>query len=178
MGTDKVNVTVAGVPMVGHVAAALEAAGLEVVTMGGPDRVPGYTNIPDPPGMHGPLAGLAGALDHAGGGPVIVVAVDQPLVRPATIEHLAAIQRNDAIIPLHNGYPQVTCALYRATCLPAIRRIASVNPAASIRDLIEFINVRYLEPEEWAEWGEDGRSWLSIDTPEDLAAIEADLENS
>ncbi len=173
MGADKALVEVAGIPMVGWVAAALERAGLDVVTVGGPDRVPGYENIADPVNIRGPLAGLAAALEHGGNRPIVMVAVDQPLLRVETVEHLLAIPTHDAVVPRAAGHLQVTCALYRATCLPALRRVAAVNPDASIRDLFSYVNVRYIERDEWMEWGEDGRSWRSVDTPADVTAIEA-----
>lgn len=174
MGSDKAQIEVAGVPMVRRVARVLEESGLDVVTAGGPDRIDGYPNLPDPPDMRGPLAGLTAALENSEGRPVILVAVDQPFVRSATLKRLLSFQTHDVVVPIDDEYPQVTCALYRATCLPAIRRIATVNQEASIRDLLGFVNVRRIEPIEWSGWGEDGRSWRSIDTPQDLQAVEAD----
>lgn len=173
MGTDKAIVELNGVPMVRWVASALEEAGLEVVTFGGPERLEGYAAIPDPPDMHGPLAGLMSALEYADHRPVFAAAVDQPLIRSETVERLVAIHTHDAVIPTADDFPQVTCGLYRATCLPAMREIMKVNPDASIRDLLNYASVRYVEADEWTEWGEDGRSWLSVDTPEHLAEVEA-----
>lgn len=175
MGTDKALIEVAGLPMVQWVAATLEQAGLDVVTVGGPHRVAGYENIADRPGLEGPLAGLAGALDHCAGSAVLLVAVDQPRIRAETVERLLAIPTHDAVVPLDAGHPQVTCALYRASCLPHLRRIEGTVPNLSIRHLLAGAAVRCVEPAEWTQWGEDGRSWRSIDTPADLAAIEAEL---
>ena len=175
MGTDKALVKVAGVPMVQWVAATLEQAGLDVVTVGGPHRVPGYDNLADAPGLGGPLAGLAGALEKSAGSSVVLVAVDQPLLRPRTLERLLAMPGHDAVVPMDAGHPQVTCALYRPSCLPVLQSIEGTIPNVSIRDLLARAAVRYIEPAEWTDWGEDGRSWRSIDTPADLAAIESDL---
>lgn len=173
MGTDKAIVELNGVPMVRWVATALETAGLEVVTFGGPERLEGYASIPDPPDMQGPLAGLMSALDFSDHRPVFAAAVDQPLLRSETVERVVAIHTHDAVIPMADGHPQVTCGLYRATCLPAMRQITKVNTKASIRDLLDYASVRYIEADEWEEWGEDGRSWRSVDTPEHLAEVEA-----
>jgi molybdopterin-guanine dinucleotide biosynthesis protein A len=175
MGTDKAMVEVAGMPMVQWVAASLKQAGLAVVTVGGPHRVPGYENVADRSGMDGPLAGLAGALEHAGGSAVLLVAVDQPLLRPATLERLLSVTTHDAVVPMAAGHAQVTCALYRASCLPELQRVADTVAKVSIRDLLACVDVRYIESAEWTAWGEDGRSWRSVDTPADLVAIEADL---
>ena len=171
MGQDKALVEFAGIPMGVRVANALEAAGLEVVTFGGDQRVGSYHTVADPPGMHGPVAGLMSALEYSEHRPVVIVAVDQPLLRPETVNGLLSIWTHDAVIPRASETPQVTCAVYRATCLPAIRQVTSVNPEASVRDLLDYISVRWVDEPEWSGWGEDGRSWHSVDTPEDLAAV-------
>lgn len=175
MGTDKALVEVAGVPMVRWVAATLEQAGLEVVTVGGPRRIPGYENFADRPGLGGPLAGLAAALENSNDSAVMLVAVDQPLLRAATLERLLAIDGHDAVVPIDGGHPQVTCSLYRPSCLAELGHIEGAIPNVSIRHLLARADVRYIEPAEWTEWGENGRSWRSIDTPADLATIEAEL---
>lgn len=175
MGSDKAEVEVGGLPMVRRAGRVLEELGLDVVTAGGPDRIDGYPNYPDPDKMRGPLAGLAAALQNSAGRPVLLVAVDQPFLRAETLRQLLSVQTHDAVIPMDEGFPQVTCAVYRTTCLPAIRQLATVNPEASIRDLLDNVNARYVEADEWTAWGEDGSSWRSIDTPEDLEAIRADL---
>ncbi|NND01190.1 MAG: molybdenum cofactor guanylyltransferase, partial [Acidimicrobiia bacterium] len=171
MGEDKALVRLAGKPMGLWVADALEAAGLEVATFGGYQRIGDYETIADPSGMSGPLAGLLAALEFSERRPVFIAAVDQPLLQPHTVQALLSSWTHDAVIPLDEDKPQVTCAVYRASCLPAIRQVTSVNPDASMRDLLEYISARFVEPDEWAEWGEDGRSWRSVDTPEDLAAV-------
>jgi len=178
MGSDKATIRVAGETMLERVGRVLAAAQLEVITAGSPARATGYPNVADPSGTAGPLGGLFGALGYAGGRPVFLAAVDQPLLQSATVEALLRIRTHDAVVPHDRGFPQVTCALYRTTCLPAIRQLVSVNPNASIRDVLDLVAVRWIEEPEWSEWGETGDSWRSVDTPEDLAAIRALLEES
>ena len=176
MGMDKAQVEVDGLAMAQWVGKALDGAGLEVVTVGAPDRVAGYRNIPDPAGVNGPLAGLLGALESSSHRPVFLAAVDQPMLRAATVQELVSIRSHDAVVPVDGDFPQVTCAVFRPTCLPAIRQVISVNPDGSIRDLLDYVAVRWVEEDEWSTWGETGDSWRSINTPEDLTAIRARLE--
>lgn len=171
MGEDKALIELGGKPMAMWVAEAMRGAGLDVVTFGGLSRVDGLETVPDPPGTRGPLAGLQSALTYAAHRPVFVAAVDQPLLRTETVGGVMSIWTHDAVIPVDQDVPQVTCSVYRPTCLPALRQITAVNPEASIRDLLDYISVRYVEADEWQEWGEDGRSWRSIDTPDQLAAV-------
>jgi hypothetical protein len=39
----------------------------------------------------------------------------------------------------------------------------------SIQSLLDRVSFRAVTPETWVPWGEDGRSWFSVDTPEALA---------
>lgn len=176
MGEDKALVELSGKPMGLWVAEALREAGLEVVTFGGQQRIGDIETIADPPGLRGPVAGLMSALEYSERRPVFIVAVDQPLLRPETVAGLLSIWTHDAVVPVDNDAPQVTCAVYRATCLPAIRQITAVNPDASMRNLLDFVSVRQVDQTEWSAWGEDGRSWRSVDTPEDLAAVHTMVE--
>ena len=178
MRADKAGVDVAGSTMAQRVMAALVAAGLEVVTVGGPDRIEGYPNIPDPHGIQGPLAGLLAALRHAADRPVFLTAVDQPLLRAATVRRLLSVPDHDAVVPRDGGFAQVTCAVYRVTCLPEIARLVDMNPAASIRNLLDTVSVHWIEEPQWREWGESGVSWRSIDTPEALQGIRRLLERN
>ena len=164
--------------MANWVGRALEAAGLEVVTVGAPDRVAGYPNLADPEGVQGPLAGLLAALENSSHRPVFIAAVDQPLLQAATVRKLVSIHTHDAVVPVHDGFPQVTCAVFRPTCLPAIRQVIAVNPDGSIRDLLDYLAVRWVQEEEWSDWGETGDSWRSVNTPADLAAIRARMEGN
>ncbi len=175
MGTDKALAEVGGRPLHAWVGRALEEAGLDVVTVGGPHRIHDHPHLGDVPGMYGPLAGLAAALDYADGRPVVVAAVDQPLLRSATIRRLIAIDTDDAVVPYANEIPQVMCALYRYSCRPAIDALRTTNPNAAMRDLLTVVAVRRVPPAEWASWGEDGRSWRSVDTPQALTAVRAVL---
>ena len=38
----------------------------------------------------------------------------------------------------------------------------------SILTILDRVDTTTVEPEEWRSWGEDGRSWFSVDTPEAL----------
>jgi hypothetical protein len=71
-------------------------------------------------------------------------------------------------VPVDEGARQVTCAAYPAAWAEA----ADVEDEAggSIQSLLDRLPHREVAPAEWAAWGEDGRSWYSVDTPEAAAA--------
>ncbi len=174
MGRDKALVPVGGVPMVERVAAALRQAATDVVVVGREGELAGIRCVADRvDGGRGPLAGLATALAIAGDRPVLLVAVDQPLVRPATLRRLAArVGTGRALVPIADGARQVTCAAYPAAWAgDAAREVAT----GSVQSLLDRLPFDAVPEEEWRAWGEDGRSWLSVDSPADVARAETML---
>ena len=169
MGDDKALVEVGGRPMADRVAEAM--GGFDRVVMVG-RRQGGarWEAIPDlHPGPLGPLSGLQTAL-HALGQPFVLVAVDQPLVRPETLARLSEYATRNRTAVCVDQRPQVTCAAYSPDCLEeAERQLAS---GGSIQRMLRSVEWTRIEREEWSSWGEDGRSWFSIDTPG--AVIEAE----
>jgi molybdopterin-guanine dinucleotide biosynthesis protein A len=174
MGRDKALVPFLGEAMIGHIAAAIEKAGLDVLVVGRRDGVAGLETVPDEgePGR-GPMAGMVTGLRTADGGAVFLVAVDQPLLRPETIVAMLALP-GDAVVPVSGGHPQVTCALYRRACLePALTALAAGQ--MKLRVMLGEVNTTYVGEDVWSAWGEDGSSWLSLDTPEAVRVAEATL---
>lgn len=163
MGSDKALLEIEGRPMVEWVASGLSTVCESVLIAGREGHLAGYLCVEDMwPGVHGPLAGLTTALglDER----VIVVGVDQPFVRAATLERLAADP--GTVVPF-DVRRQVTCAAYA----PGLRADAEheAERGGSIQSLLDRVPFRQVDEGEWRSWGEDGRSWFSVDTPEDLA---------
>jgi len=171
MGRDKALVPFLGKTMIKRVAGALAAAGLDVIVVGRRNTTDGFAAIPDEgtPGR-GPLAGMVTGLRHSGDRNVFLVAVDQPLLRPETISAMLQIP-GDAVVPVAGGHPQVTCAVYRRACLEPAKR-ALESGQMKLRRMLEEIETTYVEEETWSTWGEDGRSWLSLDTPQAVSDAE------
>src|SRR5204862_6052184 len=70
-----------------------------------------------------PLVGLLEALTCANGRPVLVCAVDLPLVRPETVARLASTEAEPAParVASHQGVPQPLLARYSARALDPLR---------------------------------------------------------
>lgn len=175
MGRDKAMVEVAGRSMLERVGEALSVVTDRVVVAGREGTVSGYRGVPDlVDGPVGPLAGLAAALDEAarvGAEAVLAVAVDQPFVRAETLRRLTGEFDGRAVVPEADGVRQVTCALYPA----AWQEQAAVELGAggSLQSLLDRMAFRPVPQDTWAGWGEDSRSWFSVDDP---AALERGLE--
>lgn len=172
MGRDKAGVQFRGRPLLDHVAAALTSAGLEVVVIGREKPIGDYATVRDLPGLGGgPAVGLLSAFAHHPDRDVFLAAVDQPLLRPETVRGLLDTP-GDAVIPVANSHPQVTCAFYRAACRSPLEGMLA-SGQAKLRRLPDLIDPTMVGSDTWSKWGEDGSSWLSLDTPEALRAAEA-----
>ncbi|HJQ76072.1 MAG TPA: molybdenum cofactor guanylyltransferase [Acidimicrobiia bacterium] len=166
MGTDKADVVVAGETMLDRVAKAVQAASDRVILLGS-DR-PGWECWPDSVHAEGPLAGIVTALNRMSSSRVLVVAVDQPFVDPETLRRLVAIDSELPVVPVDDeGVRQVTCAVYPRAVTHAANEEA--NLGGSIQMLLDRVSFDPVTPDVWRAWGEDGRSWFGVDTPEALA---------
>lgn len=162
MGRDKALIEVGGRSMIEWVAEALGGACEQVVVSGRPDGH-GYPTLPDPYGTHrGPLAGLVAALEAFPGRALALVAVDQPWVRSGTVEELGGLMDDLAVVPVEGGVRQTTCAVYP----PGLAEVArtELGGSGSLQSLLDV--TAFVPVVDWRDWGEDGRSWYSADTPE------------
>lgn len=166
MGSDKAVVPFASSTMLETVLNSVSAVGDPIVI--GRTKAPhGTPAIPDRrTDSRGPLTGLETILRHEPERTVVLVAVDHPFVRPQTLLDMLELE-GDAVIPLDNGWQQVTCAIYRPTFLSAASATLD-NGCRSIITALDLVTVNLVHEDTWRSWGEDGRSWFSVDTPERL----------
>lgn len=171
MGRNKGATPIEGRPMLDWVVSAAAVVG-DPVVIGPTEDTSGLAAIPAipdiRPGRLGPLAGLEAALEYAAGREVALIAVDQPFVQPATLDHLLSLP-GDAVVPHADDRHQVTCAVYRPACLEPTRE-ALDRGARSLLDLLHQISATVVDEATWTRWGEDGRSWFSVDHPNDVEA--------
>lgn len=162
MGRDKVTLPLGDGTMIDLVVAA--CSGHEVLCVG--REVPGLAHVADAvPGRMGPLAGLVAALEVVDG-PVVLVAADQPWLRGETVAAIAARPEDLPVVPIDAAARQVLCARYPTWVLEQARSL--LIEGGGIRRLLDQVPFLGVERSEWSRWGEDGRSWFSVDTPEDL----------
>lgn len=162
MGSDKASLLFAGETLMTRVVAVASAVGEAVVI--GRAEAEGATAVPDlRTGPLGPLAGLETALSVADGRDVVLLGVDQPFVEEQTLRSLLSLA-GDAVVPQASGSMQVTCAVYREACRPHVTRLLDEGRRAPA-SLLDVVTARIVAHPEWLAWGEDGRSWFSVDTP-------------
>ena len=170
MGRDKAEVLLASGTMAEIVAKSMTEVFDTTVVVGRKRCLAGLETIPDIHDAHqGPLSGLLTALT-AFETSVVLVAVDQPLVRIDTLRRLGEMAANDTTALCIDELPQVTCAAYSYDCLDEAAR--QLEAGGSIQRMLTAVPHARIERQTWSQWGEDGRSWFSCDTPDDIVEAE------
>lgn len=170
MGEDKATVEIAGERMIDHVARALGAICPRLV-VAGRSRPPKGIDAIAVPDLHddrlGPLAGLAAVMAVSpAGARLVTLAVDQPWVRPETLEALVAVNTPLPVVPVPDGIRQTTCAVYPADL--ATSAADELEAGGSIQSLLDRSSFHPFTDADIERVGEDGRSWFSANTPESL----------
>ncbi len=159
--------------MLDRVGSALSRVCPRVVLLG-PDRE-GWECWPDSVHAQGPLAGITTALIRTVTDRVVLVAVDHPFVSAETLGNLVDVDTELPVVPVdETGVRQVTCAVYPSAIADAAAEEA--RSGGSIQTLLDRVSFRPVTPDEWTSWGEDGRSWFSVDDEESIARGEARFE--
>lgn len=120
----------------------------------------------DPPGLEGPLAGLASAL-RAARVPVLTMPCDMPFLPDDLPDRLAAaLPGHGAALAASGGHVHPVCGLWRAGAADALDAYA----ASGRRSLIGFAEaIGHVA----VEWPDD--PFFNVNSPDDLARAEAML---
>ena len=121
----------------------------------------------------GPLAALAAALGSLGTGHVLVLAGDHPGLRVELLAHLTGLAgRGQAVACRRGPRLEPLVAVYeRAPALAAARaRLADRAGDRSLLGLLAGLRTVVVEEAEWRTVDPDGRSFVDLDDPADLAA--------
>jgi molybdopterin-guanine dinucleotide biosynthesis protein A len=179
MGREKATIVLGGRTLLQRVIDAAAEVADETVVVCAPGRplpaieVHGSLRLTtDEVGGQGPLAGILAGLAVATGEVALLLACDQPFVRPALLRLLVAqAAEASAVIPLLDGQPQHLCAALRVDAAPTLREAyeGGSRAAAAISDLP---GTRLLDPAAWRAVDADGVSFAGANTPEELARLE------
>jgi molybdopterin-guanine dinucleotide biosynthesis protein A len=163
--------------------AALRAASADcIVVANDPEAAgwfPGERIVADEHAGVGPLAGIATALAAAEGNAVLVVAWDMPFVSDALLREMR--RRGEAgasaVVPVHGAeaWAEPLCAWYAPAGLACCRALlaAGSRRAGALFDALpdaERIGGADLE-----RFGDPARLFTSVDTPEQLAALDGTI---
>jgi molybdopterin-guanine dinucleotide biosynthesis protein A len=189
----KAAVVVAGESLLGRVCRVIAAAVPRVIVVAAkgqplPELPDGVEVVRDSTPGAGPLAGLHDGLRHAihahRGFAVprvaFVASCDLPLLSPAVVCHLLDVAREPGVrlvVPAVGGHPQVLASVVAIDLMETIAAEAAVG--GGLRAVLEHLRdrqpatVRLVGPDELARIDSGLESFVDIDTPEDLARLEA-----
>ena len=120
------------------------------------------------PGI-GPLMGLYSGLSAMNTERALVVAVDLPFVQPALLSFLLSqpLTTDILLVPVVHGVPQVLLAMYPRSVLPLIAEQVR-RGRRDLRCLLEVAPVQFIEEAQLLEVDPQLRSFVNINTPEEL----------
>lgn len=176
MGTDKSFAVLDTKPVFEHV---LKRVGeLELPTMlvtNTPEKYMHYglamhsDILPD----KGALGGLYTAIQASESDFTLCVACDMPFLNVALLKHLLGLCSADwdVIVPQIGGRPEAMHAVYSKACLePIQQQLAAGKLRAS--GFFDQVRGRYVDEETIRRFDPDLRSFMNVNTPEDLAAAQ------
>lgn len=132
--------------------------------------LPGVHVVTDKMLDQGPLMGLYSGLSAIHTQRALVVAVDMPFILPALVTFLLSQpQSGSLLVPLVNNVPQVLLALYPRTILPLTEQLLQQG-RHDPRSLLDVAPVQYIEETQLRLIDPDLRSFININTPEELHA--------
>ncbi len=125
----------------------------------------------------GPLMGLYSGLSAMQSARALVVAIDMPYVQPELAAFLLSQPHTDEhtseetlLIPVVAGMPQVLLAVYPRSILPLIE--ARLHEGRrDPRSLLAMAPVRYIEEAQLRQVDPQLRSFINMNTPEDLTHL-------
>ncbi len=136
-------------------------------------KLPGIRVVTDyEPGV-GPLMGIYTGLCEIRCTHALIVAVDLPCVQASLVSFLLSQALPDElVVPVVGGIAQVLLAVYPQTLLPLVKERLQAG-RRDPRSLLEAAQVRYIEEAQLRAVDLRLRSFLNVNTPEDLARVTA-----
>ena len=173
MGRDKAWLDVGdGRPIVQRVIDVMREVADEVFVVANDEvyRTLGLRVVPDRFPDGGALGGIATGIGAATHDRVLVAACDMPFLRAevfrALVEHADGA---DAVVPRIAGQYETLHALYTKACLAPIERALGAGKMRVI-SFFDDVRVRTLEEEDLHAVDPELRSFVNVNTPDELAA--------
>lgn len=124
----------------------------------------GWEAVRDPAEGLGPLAGLAAGLDAMTGERAFVCACDMPLLRPALARRLLELsQGHEACVPVVDGFPVPTCAVYVKSTAALARELVAARELRP-KALLASVRTRFVAGDELRDVDPELLSFLDCDT--------------
>jgi molybdenum cofactor guanylyltransferase len=175
-GQDKALLTIHGETLLARALRILAEVTRERLIIGPPERAAqagGAPVIPDEFPETGPLGGIYTALHAAANDWLVVVACDMPFLNPDLLRYLLSLAPDsDVVLPAPEGHGEQLHAVYRRSCLDAIRRQIESGDYKIDRFFAQ-VSVRLVGRDELRSVDPDLRSFRNVNTPEEWAEAQS-----
>jgi molybdenum cofactor guanylyltransferase len=176
MGQDKAALVLGGRTLLDRVIDAASAVAEEIIVVVRPgvqlprlQATSAIRFVEDEAADEGPLIGIVSGLARLQAPVALIVACDQPFVRPGLLGLLAERAREHvAIVPVVDGRPQPMCSAVRTEALAQLRALVASGTRAATA-LADLPGALLLPRDAWSEADPDGRSFIGVNTPEEFA---------
>jgi molybdopterin-guanine dinucleotide biosynthesis protein A len=176
MGRDKALLPWRETDLLGHALARLREVSDDVRILCGPERRYADRGVPvvlDRVADAGPIAGLLAGLESASGEPVMLLAVDLPLVPIRLLGQLASLAPGfDAVVPVSSRGEEPLCAVYGPGCLEPVRRRVAEGDL-KMTAFWPDVRVREVGPAELVSFGHADTVFRNVNAPADYSEAEA-----
>lgn len=120
----------------------------------------------------GPLGGIFTGLTAISNDAGFFVACDMPSLNPKLLWHMVECKDDfDVVVPRISGKMESLHALYRKSCLRAIRRLIDSRQYQVIR-FFSKVSVRYVDEDEIRQFDPKLGSFFNVNTPQELESIQ------
>jgi len=119
----------------------------------------------------GPMTGIATALERVDSQWVFAIACDMPFVSSGLVDAMAEKRDDhDMVVPFVGGSLQPLAAFYSKSCVPCMQSQLERGDR-SLKSLIRKLDASIFTEGECKRYDPDLRSFLDLDTPEDVARV-------
>jgi molybdenum cofactor guanylyltransferase len=175
LGRDKAVEPIGGQPLIGRVIQRVRQVAQDIVVVVA-DQERGRA-LPLGDGVRiavdiypdkGSLGGIFSGLSAAPQPWALVVACDMPFLNLGLLGRLVSLRDGvDAVVPVLEGRPEPTHALYSRACLPHIEARLQADDL-KISGFFDEVRVRYVPEEDIARFDPDFLSFFNVNSPPDL----------
>ena len=170
-GRNKALVEVDGTRLIERVISVMQSLFEDLIIITNTPREYDYLQLP----MHedvikglGPLGGVYTGLQIISSESGFFVTCDMPFLQNDLIRHMVEIKGDfDAVVPKVDWKIEPLHAIYTRNCLPAITRLFDAQGCQIIK-FFDNVRVRWVKEEEIRSFDSELKSFLNVNSPEEL----------
>jgi molybdopterin-guanine dinucleotide biosynthesis protein A len=175
MGADKSLVHLGGKPVIEHVLERVRPLGLPIILItNSPEKYAAYQlpMIADLLPEQGSLGGIYTAIASSGADYALCVACDMPFLNTALLRYqIARCEGWDVVVPRTKGFPETLHAIYSKACIVPIQNQLS-SGQLKVSGFYDQVKTLFLEEDAVREIDPELRSFVNVNTPDELSAAE------